>query len=91
MKTLLATVFALSAVATVLPATAFALPAVGDVIGTGAGPVKAALAKLGCPVEGFEAEGGRIDARCTDGATGKLMEISIDPTTGVVASIKTGD
>lgn len=83
--------FALSLAASLLPLAAFALPVVGDVVGTNAKDVTAVLEKAGCTVGGFENEGGKIDARCTDTTTGKLWEVMIDPKTGVVASLKTGD
>ncbi len=91
MKRTLILVCTLSAVALSVPAASFALPVVGDVVGTSAAAAKASLAKLGCTVDGFEAEGGKIDARCTDNVSGKLMEVTVDPKTGAVLSIKDGD
>ena len=39
----------------------------------------------------FEPEDGKIEAKCTDTATGKPVEIYIDPKTGAVAEIKLED
>lgn len=74
---LLATPFAVSA-----------MPAVGDIVGANAEVARAALEKSGCPVSLFEAEGGKIEGICTDSATGKKMDITIDPATGAVLTIK---
>jgi Peptidase propeptide and YPEB domain len=74
-----------------LPIAAFALPLVGDVVGTNPDDAKAALDKAGCPVDAFEAEDGKIEAKCTDAASGKGVEIYIDPKTGAVAEVKLGD
>ena len=35
-----------------------------------------------------EAEDGKIEAICTDAATAKKMDVSIDPATGAVLTIK---
>ena len=42
-------------------------------------------------VGAFEAEDGKIEAKCTDIATQKPMEVYIDPATGKVADIKSED
>lgn len=85
MKLKLLSILALTA----LPMGAFAMPVVGDMIGTDPETAKAALEKAGCTVSAFEAEDGKIEAKCTDTATSKGMEVYIDPATGKVADIKT--
>ncbi len=87
MKLKLLSILALTA----LPMTAMAMPVVGDMIGTDPETAKAALEKAGCTVNGFEAEDGKIEAKCTDTATNKAMEVYIDPATGKVADIKAED
>lgn len=79
------------ALATLAPMVAMAMPAVGDMVGTAPDAVKAALEAAGCPVDEFEAEDGKIEAKCTDAATGKAMEIYIDPASGNVTEIKDAD
>jgi hypothetical protein len=79
------------ALATLAPMAAMAMPAVGDMVGTAPDAVKAALEAAGCPVDEFEAEDGKIEAKCTDAATGKAMEIYIDPASGNVTEIKDAD
>ena len=91
MKTRLLTILALSALPLAAPLAALAMPAVGDMIGTDPVTAKAALEKAGCPVKSFEAEDGKIEAKCTDTATGKLVEVYIDPASGKVAQIKDED
>ena len=91
MKFNLLLVLALAAAPVVLPLAAFALPVVGDIVGTNPDDAKAALDKAGCPVGDFEAEDGKIEAKCTDVATDKGVEIYIDPKTGAVAEVKLGD
>jgi hypothetical protein len=83
----------LSATALVLltPMAALAMPAIGDMIGTDPQTAKAALEKAGCPVEAFEAEDGKIEAKCKDTASNKDMEVYIDPATGKVVDIKAED
>ena len=73
------------------PMAAVAMPVVGDMIGTDPETAKAALEAAGCPVDEFEAEDGKIEAKCKDAATGAAMEIYIDPATGLVTDIKAGD
>lgn len=73
------------------PMAANALPAIGDIIGANKADATAALAKAGCTVTTFEAEDGKVEGVCTDTATGKLVEIVIDPKTGAVTEIKRGD
>ncbi|MDB5660073.1 MAG: PepSY protein [Cypionkella sp.] len=70
------------------PFAGLAMPAVGDIVGSNAETVKAALEKAGCPVDMFEAEDGKIEAVCTDTATAKKMDVAIDPANGAVVSIK---
>ena len=70
------------------PFAASAMPVVGDIVGSNADAAKVALEKAGCPVEMFEAEDGKIEAVCTDAATSKKMDVTIDPTTGAVLTIK---
>lgn len=74
-----------------LPMSAMAMPAVGDLIGTEPEAAKVALEKAGCPVDEFEAEDGKIEAKCKDAATGKDMEVYIDPASGKVVDIKAED
>lgn len=73
---------------TSLPMAAFAAPAVGDMVGTDPDTAKAALEKAGCPVTAFQAEDGKIEAKCTDTATNAAMEVYIDPATGKITDIK---
>lgn len=73
------------------PMAALAMPVVGDMIGTDPETAKAALEKAGCMVDEFEAEDGKIEARCKDAATGKDMEVYIDPASGKVVDIKAED
>lgn len=73
---------------TAMPMAAMAMPVVGDMIGTDPTTATAALEKAGCKVNAFEAEDGKIEAKCTDTATNKAMEVYIDPATGKVADIK---
>ena len=75
----------------VTPMAALAMPAVGDMIGTDPETAKAALEKAGCTVDEFEAEDGKIEAKCKDAATGADMEVYIDPASGKVVEIKAGD
>lgn len=74
-----------------LPGAALAMPAVGDVLGTDAATVRAALEAQGCPVTGFEAESGKIEAKCRETSTGQKWEIYIDPATGAVTRVKMDD
>ena len=73
------------------PLAAMALPVVGDIVGTTPEAATAALKEKGCNVNAFEPEDGKIEAKCTDAATGKPVEIYIDPKTGAVAEIKLED
>jgi Peptidase propeptide and YPEB domain len=73
------------------PMAALAMPAIGDMVGTEPVAAKAALEKAGCMVDEFEAEDGKIEARCKDTATGKDMEVYIDPASGMVVDIKAED
>ncbi|MFN4202799.1 MAG: PepSY domain-containing protein [Tabrizicola sp.] len=91
MKNRLLSIIALAALPLAAPLAALAMPAVGDMIGTDAETAKAALEKAGCPVEAFEAENGKVEAQCKDAATGKLMEIYIDPASGKISDIKEKD
>lgn len=73
------------------PLAAVAAPVVGDVLGTNAEDAGKALEAAGCPVKAFEAEDGKIEAQCTDTATGKVMDLYIDPTSGAVTEVKESD
>jgi hypothetical protein len=77
--------------ATLAPMAAMAMPVVGDVVGTDPDTAKVALENAGCMVDEFEAEDGKIEARCKDSATGKDMEVYIDPASGAVVDIKGED
>ena len=70
------------------PMAALAMPAIGDVVGTDPDAAKAALETAGCMVDEFEAEDGKIEAKCKDAATGSNMEVYIDPASGKVTDIK---
>lgn len=87
MKPLFALVFGLL----LAPAAAMALPVVGDIVGTTPEAATAALDAAGCKVASFEPEDGQIEAKCTDVATGNMMEIYIDPKTGAVTQVKSDD
>lgn len=73
-----------------LPALAQAEVKIGDEVGANAEAAKAALAKSGCAVKKFEAEDGKVEALCLT-EVGQMLEVVIDPATGKVADIKTGD
>lgn len=75
---------------TAAPLAALAMPAIGDIVGTNPKDATAALEKAGCMVQDFEAEGGKIEAKCTD-ADKKLWEVYIDPKTGAVVQISDKD
>lgn len=79
------------AVLLLTPMAALAMPAIGDMIGTDPETAKAALAAAGCTVDAFEAEDGKIEAKCKDTATGADMEVYIDPASGKVVEIKAED
>lgn len=83
--------YALTLIAALSPVAAFALPVVGDVVGNTPETATAALAAAGCTVTGFEAEGGKIEAACTETATGAQWEMYIDPASGAVTEIKKSD
>ena len=72
-------------------AAAAAMPSVGDVVGTNPTDATAALEKAGCKVQGFEAEAGKVEAKCTEIETSKAWEVYIDPKTGTVTEIKGED
>ncbi|MET3598913.1 PepSY domain-containing protein [Martelella mangrovi] len=72
------------------PLSALAMPAVGDVVGTNPQDATAALEKAGCSVRDFEAEGGMIEAKCTDEAN-RLWEVYIDLASGAVKKISGKD
>ncbi len=82
---------ALTLAALSAPLAAYALPVVGDIVGTNPKDATAALETAGCKVSSFEAEDGKIEAKCTDAATNKMMEIYIDPKTGAIVDMKTDD
>lgn len=69
------------------PVSAMVMPAVGNMVGTNPTDATAALAKAGCTVTSFEAEDGKIEAKCTD-ADKKMWEVYIDPKSGAVTKIK---
>lgn len=87
MKALLPLTFAIA----LSPLAAFAFPVVGDVLGTTPDTATAALEAAGCKVNSFEPEDGKIEAKCTETATGKIWEIYIDPKTGAVSEVKADD
>ena len=76
---------------TVAPVAAFAMPQLGDVVGTNPKDATAALEKAGCKVTAFEAEGGKIEAKCVETASNKGWEVYIDPKTGAVVDLKNTD
>ncbi|TRD16640.1 PepSY domain-containing protein [Palleronia caenipelagi] len=80
----------LAATLTALPLAAFAMPTVGDTVGTNPTDATAALAEAGCMVDEFEAEDGKIEAKCKD-ADGKEWEVYIDPASGKVVKIEEDD
>lgn len=84
-------ILALTVVLGTAPLTALAMPVVGDIVGTTPEAATAALKEKGCTVAKFEAEGGRIEAKCTDDATGNAIEVYIDPASGAVVEIKSED
>lgn len=85
-------ILTLSLALTLAPLAALAeAPAVGTVLGTDPATATAALGAAGCPQATFDAEGGKIEAKCTDTATGKKLEIYIDPKTGAVTEVKSED
>lgn len=73
-----------------LPLGALALPNVGDAIGTTPEAVTAALEDSGCTLRKFEAEKGKIEAKCSD-AEGREWEIYIDPASGYVTKVELDD
>lgn len=73
-----------------LPLAALAMPVVGDIVGTNPTDATAALEKAGCTVQSFDAEDGKIEAKCTD-AEKKLWEVYIDPKSGAVTELKSED
>lgn len=75
----------------VAPMAAFAAPVVGDVVGTSPEAATAALKDKGCDVQAFEAEDGKIEAKCTDAASGQRIEVYIDPASGAVTAVKDED
>lgn len=79
------------AFAAVTPMAALAMPVVGDIMGTDPVTAKAALEQAGCMVDEFEAEDGKIEAKCKDTATGQDMEVYLDPASGAVVEIKAED
>ena len=69
------------------PFAANAMPVVGDYVGTSPDAARAALATAGCKVSKFEAEGGKIEAKCYEESNAR-WEIYIDPKSGKVTKIK---
>ncbi len=84
-KVLLALVLSLN------PALGVAGVKIGDMIGTNGDCAKVALEKAGCPLQKFEAEGGKVGAVCKMTISGDKLETALDPTNGAVANIKKGD
>lgn len=80
----------LVATLTTLPLSALALPNVGDKLGTTPQDVTTALAEMGCRVQEFEADKGKIEAECRD-ADGREWEIYLDPDTGMVTKVELDD
>lgn len=85
MKTLLT-----ASVLLLAPFAAMAMPAVGDMIGTDPATAKTALEAAGCMEPEFEAEDGKIEAKCHD-ADMKNWEVYIDPQAGTVTEVKGND
>lgn len=83
--------YVMALIAALSPMAAMALPVVGDVVGTNPEDATKALEAAGCTVSSFEAEDGKIEALCADAASGKSMEVMIDPTSGAVTEIKASD
>jgi Peptidase propeptide and YPEB domain len=81
----------LAAALVVTPMAVFAMPKVGDMVGTKPEDASVALEKAGCKVNEYEAEGGKVEAKCTETETGKNWEVYIDPKTGAVVEIKDND
>ena len=69
------------------PAPLLALPAVGDLVGKNPTDATSALAAADCAVDKFEAEGGKIEAKCHD-AAGQRWEVYINPNNGKVVQVK---
>ena len=82
---------ALVAMPLLAPVAAMTIPVVDDKIGTDPVTAKAALELASCPVDAFEAEDGKIEAKCTDAASGHDMEVYIDPASGKVVQFKDED
>lgn len=72
------------------PLAALAFPAVGDVVGTNPEDATAALKAAGCDPTSFDAEDGKIEAKCKN-EEGKTMEVYIDPQSGAITEIKAED
>ncbi len=72
------------------PLSASAMPAVGDMVGSNPEDATAVLEANGCLSPYFEAEGSKIEAKCTD-ANGRTWEVYIAPKTGRVTRIKADD
>ncbi|NIZ15378.1 PepSY domain-containing protein [Phaeobacter sp. HF9A] len=73
-----------------MPLSAVAMPTVGDIMGTDPEQATAALEAAGCMAPEFEAEDGKIEAKCHDEANNH-WEVYIDPQTGAVAKVKADD
>ncbi|WP_216842500.1 PepSY domain-containing protein [Tabrizicola piscis] len=91
MKPRVLSLIILAALPVLAPMAAVAMPAIGDVVGTEPVAATAALEAAGCTVDEFEAEDGKIEAKCKDSATGAMMEVYIDPASGAVVDIKAED
>lgn len=83
--------YVLSAALLLSPLAAQAMPEVGLFIGIDPATATENLKSSGCEVRSFGAEGGYIEAKCIEVATGKRWEVYIDPTNGTVADMKAKD
>ncbi|MCA0274221.1 MAG: PepSY domain-containing protein [Proteobacteria bacterium] len=83
--------FILAATIVAMPLAGAAMPKVGDVVGTSPDEASLALEKAGCKVDAYEAEDGKVEAKCTETASGKAWEVYIDSKTGAVVKIKDND
>lgn len=72
------------------PISAMAMPSVGDMIGSNPEDATVALEAAGCLKPYFQAEDGKIEAKCRD-ADGHKWEVYIAPDSGRVTEIKADD
>lgn len=80
----------LAALLAAAPLAALAAPAVDDVVGTTPEEATAALKELGCLVQSFTTEDGKIEAKCVD-ETGKHSDVYIDLASGKITDVKESD